>query len=108
MRRPYADRPGWSGEVDFPPESLQAIIRETLASREQLLVHAVGDSAIAVLLRLLSGAAPASTWHALRPRIERGDFLTPDLLPSARRLEVAGVQDTAPVPLPDLIRRRYT
>ena len=107
MRRPYADRPGWSGEVDFPPETLQAIIRETLASREQLLVHAVGDSAIAVLLRLLSGAAPESTWHALRPRIEHGDFLTADLLPSARRLGVVVVQNPAHFTIPDLIRRRY-
>src|SRR3989442_6389080 len=86
MRRPYADRPEWYGELDFPPETLGAIIRETLAAREQLLVHAVGDSAIAVLLHRLVAAAPESTWHALRPRIEHGAFLTADLVPSARRL----------------------
>jgi predicted amidohydrolase YtcJ len=107
MRRPYADRPGWYGELDFPPETLKAIIRETLASREQLLVHAVGDSAIALLLRLLSGAAPESTWHAARPRIEHADFLTADLLPSARRLGVVVVQNPAHFTIPDLIRRRY-
>jgi len=107
MRHPYADRPEWYGELDFPPETLAAVMRETLAAREQLLVHAVGDSAIAVLLRLLSGAAPDSTWHALRPRIEHGDFLTPDLLPSARRLGVVVVQNPAHFAIPELIRRRY-
>ena len=107
MRRPYADRPGWYGELDFPPETLGVIIRETLAAREQLLVHAVGDSAIAVLLGLLSAAAPESTWHALRPRIEHGDFLTADLVPSARRLGVVVVQNPARFTILDLIRRRY-
>ena len=107
MRRPYADRPGWYGELDFPPETLAAVMRETLAAREQLLVHAVGDSAIGVLLRLLSAAAAESTWHALRPRIEHGDFLTPDLLPSARRLGVVVVQNPAHLTIPDLLRRRY-
>src|SRR5207247_8019497 len=72
MRRPYADREGWHGELDFPPGTLQAIIREALVSRDQLMVHAVGDSAIAVLLRSLAAAAPESTWRALRPRIEIG------------------------------------
>jgi len=72
-----------------------------------LLVHAVGDSAIAVLLGLLSAAAPESTWHALRPRIEHGDFLTADLVPSARRLGVVVVQNPARFTILDLIRRRY-
>src|SRR5437660_11821679 len=85
MRHPYADRPEWYGELDFPPETLAAVMRETLAPREQLLVHAVGDSAIAVLLRPLSGAAPDSTWHAPRARSEPGGFLTPAPPPSARR-----------------------
>src|SRR5256886_15123274 len=83
------------------------MIREPLAAREQLLVHAVGDSAIAVLLGLLSAAAPESTWHALRPRIEHGDFLTADLVPSARRLGVVVVQNPARFTILDLIRRRY-
>src|SRR5881396_4092021 len=107
MRRPYADRQGWRGELDFPPETLQTIIREALVSRDQLMVHAVGDSAIAMLLRSLAAAAPESTWHALRPRIEHGDFLAPDLLPSARRLGVVVVQNPAHFAIPELIRRRY-
>src|SRR5205814_128952 len=57
--------------------------------------------------RLLSAAAAESTWHALRPRIEHGDFLTRDLLPSARRLGVVVVQNPAHFTIPDLLRRRY-
>ena len=107
MRRPYADREGWHGELDFPPETLQAIIREALVSRDQLMVHAVGDSAIAVLLRSLAAAAPESTWRALRPRIEHGDFLAPDLLPLARRLGVVVVQNPAHFSIPELMHRRF-
>src|SRR5439155_1480972 len=56
---------------------------------------------------LLPAAAPESTWHALRPRIEHGDFLTADLVPSARRLGVVVVQNPARFTILDLIRRRY-
>ncbi|OLC02592.1 MAG: hypothetical protein AUH78_23440 [Gemmatimonadetes bacterium 13_1_40CM_4_69_8] len=108
MRRPYADRQGWRGELDFPPETLQAIIREALVSRDQLMVHAVGDRAITVLLRTLAAAAPESTWRALRPRIEHGDFLAPELLPLARRLGVVVVQNPAHFSIPELMHRRFT
>ena len=106
MRRPYADRQGWRGELDFPPETLQTIIREALVSRDQLMVHAVGDSAIAMLLRSLAAAAPESTWRALRPRIEHGDFLAPDLLPLARRLGVVVVQNPVHFSIAELMHRR--
>ncbi len=107
MRRPYADRQGWRGELDFPPETLQTIIREALVSRDQLMVHAVGDSAIAVLLRSLAAAAPESTWRALRPRIEHGDFLAPDLLPLARRLGVVVVQNPVHFSIAELMHLRF-
>src|SRR5205807_566377 len=61
--------------------------------------------------RGVSGAtstpAPESTWHALRPRIEHGDFLAADLVPSARRLGVVVVQNPARFTILVLIRRRY-
>ena len=107
MRAPYADRPGWHGALNFPPDTLAAIVGEALASRDQLMVHAVGDSAVAAVLAALSRAAADSTWRALRPRIEHGDFLTRDLVPLARRLGVIVIQNPAHFTIPDLLRRRF-
>ncbi len=107
MRRPYADRPAWRGRLNFPPDTLRAIVAEALASRDQLMVHAVGDSAVSLLLATLAGAAPDSTWRALRPRLEHGDFLSADLVPLARRLGVIVVQNPTHFTIPALLRRRY-
>src|SRR2546425_11297776 len=50
MRRPYADRQGGRGELDFPPETPQAVIREAPVSRDPVRVHARGDRAVTALL----------------------------------------------------------
>ncbi|HYT05899.1 MAG TPA: amidohydrolase [Gemmatimonadales bacterium] len=107
MRHAYADRPGWRGELNLPRDTLRAIVTEALGSRDQLLVHAVGDSAIRLLLSVMTAAAPDSTWRTLRPRLEHGDFLTPDLVPLARRLGAIVVQNPAHFAVPALLRRRY-
>ncbi len=107
MRRPYADRPGWRGELNFPPDTVGAIVAEALASRDQLLVHAVGDSAVSLVLVTLRRAAPDSTWRALRPRIEHADFLSADLVPLARELGAVVVQNPVHFTIPDLLRRRF-
>ena len=59
MRRPYADRAGWMGRLNYPPDTLRAILAEALAARgitpahRQLHLHMVGDSTIRLALRLM-------------------------------------------------------
>ena len=95
MRRPYSDRPAQYGHFNFPPDTVRTILREGLASGEQLMLHAVGDSAIALLLDLMTELAPDSVWRARRLRIEHGDGLAPDLIPRVKRLGVIVVQNPA-------------
>jgi predicted amidohydrolase YtcJ len=93
LRLPYADRPGWRGRLDFPPDTVRAMLAEILAARDQPILHAVGDSSIGLALATMAALAPDSTWRLLRPRIEHGEGLTPDLFPLARRLGVTVVQN---------------
>jgi predicted amidohydrolase YtcJ len=93
MRRPYADRPGWYGRLAFPVDTVHTILTEALRSDQPLMLHAVGDSTIALVLGMMTQLAPDSVWRSRRVRLEHGDMLAPDLMPLARRLGVVVVQN---------------
>jgi predicted amidohydrolase YtcJ len=100
FRRPYADRPGWYGRLDLPPDTLTAIVAEAIQANDQPIFHAVGDSAVGLVLQALAEGAPDSVWHRLRPRIEHGDGLSPDQFALAKRLGVVMVQNPTHFALP--------
>jgi predicted amidohydrolase YtcJ len=106
MREPFADRGDWSGQPYLDADALRAAVDATLAHGEQLLVHAVGDRAIETLLATLEAAAPPDRWRELRPRIEHGDALLPDLHARAARLGVTVVQNPSHFTIVDLVDRR--
>jgi predicted amidohydrolase YtcJ len=93
LRAPYADRAPWAGEVNFAPDTLRAILRESLASRAQPVLHTVGDSTIALVLSLMHSLAPDSAWRRLRPRLEHAEWLTADLRRRARQLGVVVIEN---------------
>ena len=108
MRQPYADRPGWYGRLDFPPDTIRSILSEALSSREQLMLHIAGDSTLRLVLPMMQALAPDSVWRSRRVRIEHGDWLSGDLLPVARRLGVILVQNPSHFALdPTLLRARF-
>lgn len=107
FRAPYSDQPGWFGRLDFPPDTLRAIAQEALQANDQLLLHAVGDSAIALALRTMSALAPDSVWRRLRPRIEHGEGLAPDLIPLAKGLGVIVSQNPTHFALGAVAPTRY-
>jgi hypothetical protein len=107
LRAPYADRAGWYGRLDFPPDTLRAMLREAVERNQQPILHMVGDSAISLALRLMTEVAPDSVWHRLRPRIEHGEGLMPDLVPLARRLGVIVVQNPTHLALGPMFLARY-
>lgn len=93
VRAAYADRPGWYGRVNLAPDTLRAVLADALARNDQPLFHAVGDSAIALLLATMESLAPDTAWRRLRVRIEHGDGAEFDLIPRLARHGVMVVQN---------------
>lgn len=92
LRQRYQDRTTF-GRMNFPEDTLRAILEDALARNQQPHLHASGDSTIATVFRLMQEIAPESRWQPLRVRIEHGDFLSPELIPVARRFGVVLVQN---------------
>jgi predicted amidohydrolase YtcJ len=107
MRRPYADRPGWYGRANFPFDTLRALLRDALARRVQPHVHAVGDSAIALVIAAMRAEGPDGAWRRLRPRIEHGDALGRDQIAAVRSLGIVIVQNPAHLALPEVLAARW-
>lgn len=107
MRQPYADRPGWYGRANFPFDTLRVILRDALTRREQPMLHAVGDSTIALVIAAMRAEAPDSAWRSLRPRLEHADALGRDQLADLRKLGVIVVQNPAHLAIPPIMNARW-
>jgi predicted amidohydrolase YtcJ len=103
---PWADRPGSRGGANFSLDSLTAWMREARALGIQPQIHAVGDSAVQLVLAALEGAGSDADWRALRPRIEHGDFITPAQITRLRELGGVIVQNPAHLSIAALMRSR--
>ena len=107
MRQPYTDRPGWYGHLNFPVDTIRAILREGLESRTQTTLHAVGDSTIALVLQLMTELAPDSAWRRARLRLEHGDGLARDFFPLTKRLGIVISQNPSHLMVGSLLSARY-
>jgi predicted amidohydrolase YtcJ len=106
MRTPYADRPAWTGRLDFPPGEIRVLVERARRDGEQLMVHVVGDVAPDLVLSAMEASGGAEVWRPLRPRFEHGDGLTPALVARAAALGVAVVQNPSHFTLPELMIAR--
>ncbi|MEP6789060.1 MAG: amidohydrolase family protein, partial [Acidobacteriota bacterium] len=50
LRKPYNDRPDWSGKLTFDESDIASMVKESLMFRRQLILHAVGDRTNEALL----------------------------------------------------------
>jgi len=90
-RTPYKDSES-TGKLNFPPDEITAMLRESLDSNDQLLLHTAGDRTAATILDMMR-AVPNVDWKSKRVRFEHGDGLLPDLIPAAAQLGVVVVQN---------------
>jgi predicted amidohydrolase YtcJ len=105
LREPWSDRPSSRGALNYTPAEIEAFVRDAARGGRQLLVHASGDAAIDALLEAMK-RTPAD-WPSLRVRIEHGDSLSPDQIPTARELGVAIVQNPSHFMLAEMAHARY-
>jgi predicted amidohydrolase YtcJ len=97
-RAAYAD--GSHGRLNFSQREIEALLRESFNRKDQPLLHVSGDATLAAMLDAMQAIAPADAWHPLRPRIEHGEGLTPDLMARAGRFGIVLVQNPSHFMLP--------
>ncbi|UNK56480.1 amidohydrolase family protein [Pseudoxanthomonas daejeonensis] len=98
MRAAYPD--GGHGQLNFDQAGIEALLRETFARDDQPLLHVSGDATLAAVLDAMRATAPAAAWRALRPRIEHGEGLAPDLMARAGEFGIVLVQNPSHFMLP--------
>ncbi|HET9004597.1 MAG TPA: amidohydrolase family protein [Gemmatimonadaceae bacterium] len=92
-RTPYPGRPGWYGRLDFPMDTVRAMLAGALRpGAAQLHLHVVGDSATLLVLDAMESLAPDSVWRAKRLRIEHGPGIDGPAIARARRLGIVIAQ----------------
>jgi predicted amidohydrolase YtcJ len=72
---PYADDPDTSGLLLQPPDALEKAMREADAAGFQLVVHAIGDRANAIVIDIVERLAKAHGPRDRRPRIEHAQVV---------------------------------
>ena len=107
LRTEYRDRARWSGQFYLAEPEMRAMLRESVADDDQLLVHAVGDRTAESFLNAMESQATHVDWKARRVRIEHGEGLLPDLIPRARDFGVIVVQNPSHFAFGDIYAERY-
>ncbi len=74
MRTPYKDKPGEYGRLNFNKEELKRYMQYCLDHKQQIIIHAVGDSSIVTVIRTMRSLHPDSFWKGKRVRIEHAEF----------------------------------
>jgi predicted amidohydrolase YtcJ len=106
-RIPYADDRTTSGQLDFSPKELVAILREAQQQHVQLLLHTTGDRTTEELLNAMDATGGAEAWSKSRLRIEHGDGIMPDQIPHVKTLGIIVVENPINFTLGELMRQRF-
>jgi predicted amidohydrolase YtcJ len=106
LRRPYADKSGWYGRANFPPDTIRAILKEALAGNQQTMLHITGDSLVKFVVTEMQQLAADSVWRTKRLRIEHGDGIAPDLQPLVARLGIVVVVNPTHFAAGEIVKKR--
>lgn len=74
--RPYSKDSPDSGRENFIASDVSEMLRESLAADEQLVLHAIGTTALETVLNAVETLNPTVDWKAKTLRVEHADGLT--------------------------------
>jgi predicted amidohydrolase YtcJ len=109
MRTAYKDKPGDYGRLNFDEAQLKEYMRYCLAHKQQIIIHAVGDSSIVTTIRCMRSLHPDAFWKDKRLRIEHGDFAIekPGDITTLKQLGIVIVQNPTHLALPPVMAARF-
>ena len=105
LRAPYADAPKTSGRSNVSGVELREFLRRAYDAKEQPMLHAVGDGAIAFALDAIQDTG-GPRWLTVRPRLEHGDMLQAGDFARAARMGVTLVQNPSHFMIAPVLRQR--
>jgi predicted amidohydrolase YtcJ len=79
--------------LTFPITELAAMLRESVANNDQLLLHVSGYIAAKAMLDAMEASGGPSFWRARRVRFEHGDGIFPDLYARVKDYGIVVVQN---------------
>jgi predicted amidohydrolase YtcJ len=79
--------------LSLPMPEIAAILRETLESKDQLLVHTSGTLSAAAMLDAMEASGGEKVWSGKRVRFEHGDGVLADMLPRMKKLGIIDVEN---------------
>ena len=106
VREPYSDQESNYGRLNFTIPVLKEFIQFALDNNQQIIVHAVGDSAMQTLMNTMLIMHPASWWKDKRVRIEHGDMLFEDLQDLAKEMGLVFVLNPTHFSIPAIMNQR--
>ena len=79
--------------LSLPKPEIAAILRETLESKDQLLVHVSGTPAATAMLDAMEASGGEKVWSGKRVRFEHGDGVLAEMLPRMKKLGIIDVEN---------------
>jgi predicted amidohydrolase YtcJ len=108
MREPYSDRPGQYGRLNFTPDELKQYMQFCLLHNQQIIIHAVGDSAIVTIIHTMRALHPDDFWKDKRLRIEHAELaiVQPADIETIKESGIVIVQNPTHLAVPAIMARR--
>jgi len=95
ISEPYADKPGWHGELYFSEDELRSWIEAGLRQDMQVCVHAIGDRALAQVIGVYEELAGSYELAPMRHRVDHFVLGTPELAGRAAGLGLVSAMQPA-------------
>jgi predicted amidohydrolase YtcJ len=90
LTEPYSDDPANIGMLTFSEEQLNDLVVRAEEACFQLCMHAIGDRALATILKALETKSRASARKRLRHRVEHSSISPPTLVARMQKLGLVG------------------